>query len=476
MNLDAPSEAEAAKFWLRQARWTAVRQNAGHWLAAFLPFSIGVSVVFAGALLILRQNGGALREAWICFGAALLLAGVAAFFTSRRRFLSSRDGLVRLELTLGLHNRLSSAHAGIGTYPAPQPVQDGLSWRWQKIAVPLAVCALSVLGAALVPLAQQTQAAVAIEQPLAWTQVESWVEQLQEQDTIEQQSLEEIREKLDDLRAQDREQWYSHSSLEASENLRQQTEQSLQTMSRDLSAAAAALAALEQLQEQLDGPASKQMQEALKKAMQGLESGNLQLDKELLAQLKDLDLSKLKQLSPEQLAALKRRLKEGAKVCKACLKPGDGEEDPDALIAILQTGGISRGPGTVPLASSEKPTELNSETTEAVSNDDLSRALPGDVLGVGKGEHEIDRNAFSGPVAAGRIKSSGEGGEAVWRNDVTPRERRSWSAFSSEVHRASVAFAAARLNSAVSSPHEPVRHGSESAERGEKAAEAACRD
>ncbi|HEX8312668.1 MAG TPA: hypothetical protein VF614_15205 [Chthoniobacteraceae bacterium] len=420
---NSSTDRGARAFWLRQARITAWRHNGACWLDGFLPLAIAASVIFAGTLLVLRQNGSALRDAWLIFGGTLLLASGAAFVRKRRTFFSTRDGLVRLDLMLGLHNRLTSAFAGIGDYPARRPVQDGWSWRWQRIVAPLAVCAISIAAATFVPLTQQAERAVVIEQPVAWTQVESWIEQLSQNETIEPKSLEELREKLEDLRTQDREQWYSHNSLEASENLRQQTEQSLQAMSCDLSAAASALSALEQLQEQTPGPASEQMQEALKKALQGLELGSLSLDKQLLAQLKDLDLSKLKQLSPEQLAALQRRLKEGAKVCKACLKPGFGEGDSDAVILLAAQGGVSRGPGTVPLAPSDERTELHTEATEAVANDDLSRALPGDVLGVGTGEHEIDRKAFTGPVAAGGIRSSGEGGEAVWRNDVTPRER-----------------------------------------------------
>jgi hypothetical protein len=423
MSADLADGQSGRAFWLRQAQITAWRHNAACWLDGFLPLAIGASVIFAGALLLLRQNGNASRDAWLIFGGALLLAGGVAFARKRQEFFSRRDGLVRLDVTLGLHNRLTSAFAGIGEYPAPRPVQDGLRWRWQRIVAPLAVCALSIAAAAFVPLAAQAERAAVIEQPVAWTQVESWIEQLEQSETIEPQSLQELREKLEDLRAQERERWYSHNSLEASESLRQQTEQSLQAMSRDLSAAAAALAALEQLQEQAPGPASEQMQEALKKALRGLELGSLSLDKELLAQLQDLDLSKLKQLTPEQAAALQRRLKEGAKACKACLKPGAGDKEADALLLAAAQGGISRGPGTVPLTASDTPTELHTEKTEAVENDDLSRALPGDVLGLGQGQHEIDRAGFAGPTAAGGIRSSGEGGEAVWRNDVTPRER-----------------------------------------------------
>ena len=75
------------------------------------------------------------------------------------------------------------------------------------------------------------------------------------------------------------------------------------------------------------------------------------------------------------------------------------------------------------LTFNEKPAELASTSKEAVSNSDLEHALPGDLMGVGKGEHNVDPSKYAGPIAGGTAASNGEGGEAVWRNDLTPKER-----------------------------------------------------
>ena len=49
--------------------------------------------------------------------------------------------------------------------------------------------------------------------------------------------------------------------------------------------------------------------------------------------------------------------------------------------------------------------------------------MPGDLVGVGKGEHTVDPSAYTGPTSAGAALSEGTGGEAVWRDDLTPQER-----------------------------------------------------
>ncbi len=413
------------RFWRRQARRTAIRHNLGWWLGAFLPAAIAVSVVFAGVLLFLRKSGTVPSDVWLWYAGSLGGAAGFALLRARRRFFSVADGMVRLDVHLGLHNRLTAAAAGVGVFPPPTSARDGLAWRWEKIAAPVAASALLVCSAAVVPVSLRAGGLTPTDQPVAWTQLESWIEKLEEKNAVQPPSIDALREKLQELQNQPAREWYSHSSLEAGDSLRQQTAQSLQALQRDLQSAAAALAAIEQMGDQTSDAALKNAQSALAKALQGLELGTLPLNKELLAQLKDLDLSKLKQLSPEQLAALKERLKESKGACAECIGLGESNDEANALVAVLAPhgGGIQRGPGTLPLGLNEKPTELNTSGRESISNDDLSRALPGDVLGVGQGEHKIDKTLVTGPSAGGELHSAGEGGEAVWRNDVTPRER-----------------------------------------------------
>ena len=69
-------------------------------------------------------------------------------------------------------------------------------------------------------------------------------------------------------------------------------------------------------------------------------------------------------------------------------------------------GGITRGPGAAPMFFSPDETQLDTNQTEIISNDDVSKATVGDLLSVTSGEHEIDTSKYS-PVSGGSLSSKG---------------------------------------------------------------------
>ena len=79
------------------------------------------------------------------------------------------------------------------------------------------------------------------------------------------------------------------------------------------------------------------------------------------------------------------------------------------------------GPGAAPLFLGDTESKLGTNNQEAVTNDDLTRAAPADVIGLGEQEHELD-TAPVGPRAGGAA-DTGQGGERVWKDDLTPAER-----------------------------------------------------
>lgn len=420
--------SEAHRFWQKKARFVLLRQNLGCWLEAFLPALLVSTFLFASTLLILRKMDARTTGAWFGYGAALFTAAVIGFMISRRKFFTKADALVRLEAALHLHNRLTAAAAGVGDWPAPIDSPDaGLRWRFEKIFWPVVGSALLVWAATSVPLfSAKTDARPPTDQPLAWSQVQSWTDALEKEKLVEKTALEKLRAQLDELRIQDPDQWYNYSSLEAGDNLRQETEQSLRALQHDLQSVADALAAAQKFGDQMSAADLQNVNDALKKALQGLQLGNLPLNKELLAQLENFDPSKIRQLTPEQLAELQKRLKEGAGVCGHCLGNG-GDKNRDALMALINqqtgSGGPGGGGGPAPLNLKKDETQLGTNKSESIANDDLTRATPGDLLGVSKGEHEVNKNDYSGPVAAGAIQSLGQGGETVWKDELTPQER-----------------------------------------------------
>ncbi len=283
----SPRADDATRFWRRRARWTALRHNFGRVLGVFLPVCLGVSAVFACALLVIRQHGAAGRTPWTVYGASLFAcAGFAGWLARRKGFFTASDALVRLDWHLGLHNRLSAAAAGVGTFPPPQSAPDGYSFHWQKILLPLAGALALVLAAAFVPVAGPAAEFLPETPPVSLSQTADWLDLLKKTDLVQETALEDFHERLEQLRQQPARDWYSQSSLEASDNLHGQTEQSLQALQRDLRTAANSLQTMERVNEQTTPAEARAIADRLQEALKGLELGNLPLNRELLSQLK----------------------------------------------------------------------------------------------------------------------------------------------------------------------------------------------
>lgn len=415
-------------YWNRQASRVARIHNFGWWLAAFLNSAVFVCLAFACALLVCRRFGSVPPVVWTVFGGSIVVCALVAAWRTRRHWYSREDGLVRLDVRMSLHNRLVAAAAGVGDFPPERPVDAGFGWRWPRIVVPFAGGAALVLAAAWIPVHPDVAIAGRMEIPPALAQVETWIERLEAEHLVDSQKLEELRAKLEAMTTRPQEDWYDHQSLEAAAHLREQTGQSIQSLQRSMQTAESALATLQEFGEALPASAAESIDRALNEAIQGLALGNLPLDKDLLANLRSVDPRNLRTLSPEQLEALRERLKAGTGVCQECVgvAVGDGE----FVAARPGAGaGITRGPGSVPLDLSADRTELGSTAVEGIGTGDLSRALPGEVAGLGSGEHEVDESLYRGPVAAGAVESTGEGGDAVWRNSLTPAERETLQRF-----------------------------------------------
>ncbi len=408
-------------YWIATALRVATRRNIACWLELFLPAAVIASAIAAGALLILRSLRMQTEGIWTGFGAALLLAAVACVIFARRKFFNVTDALVRIDDVAHFHNRLTAANSGVGDWPARRAVRDPARWNFARLFLPLMLSALLLTGAARLHISD-VKTPAHIDEPVSFSRVESLLETLQKSELVDPQALEKVREQLDDLRKQSADNWYDQSSLEAGDTLRQQTEQALKEMQRNLQSASDLVEAAEKLGATLPPGQLKQLDESLQKAIRGLEMGNLPLNKELLGNLKKFDPSKLKQMSAEQIAELREHLKSGEKVCEQCVGV-----NPQAKGAFLTQHGAPGGRGgggpSVPLDLKNDATNLHGKETQSVSNDDLSRAMPGDVLGISKGTHEVKKTNDNTPVAGGAISSTGQGGDAVWRDSLTPQER-----------------------------------------------------
>jgi hypothetical protein len=407
-------------FWIGKARRLALRRNLACWLELFLPLACGIAVAGAIALLVLRILKFPVTPFWIAVG-GILLAGVAVTaWLSSRRFFTTNDALTRLDEVGRLHNRLTAAQAGVGDWPAPRELKDGAHWNLSRLLGPIALSIFVLTGAAWVNVPDRRNHDRVVEPPLAWGQVDSWLQTLDQSQLIQPESLEKLRAEMDELRQQPAENWYSQSSLEASDTLREKTEQALKSMLMDMQKADDAVAAAGKLGQTSPPGELKSVNESLQNALHGLEMGNLPMNKEMLSELKKIDAAKLKQIDPKLLAEMQQKLKAGMKACEKCLGPSvrPGKE------ISMQAGGEGGGGKPAPLTLKKSPTDLRSENTDTVSSDDVSHAALGDVTGINKGEHDVKKKAPKGPVTGGSIESNGQGGEAVWRDSLTPEEQK----------------------------------------------------
>ncbi|MBX7211420.1 MAG: hypothetical protein K1X78_24145 [Verrucomicrobiaceae bacterium] len=433
-----------AASWKRLACRTARKVNCAWCVQVAGPaFAVAGAAMFALILWSRSRHGAVLPLTlvpWIA--TAFLAAGIVSFVLARRRFLSAADAMVRLESELLLHNALTTAAAGCGPWPAvPSPARDGWRWRWSRAVGPLLGAAAFVVLAFWLPLAPEVPAALRVVEPQSWAQIESWLDKLVEEKIVTPEAKAEQAARLDRLRDQPQDKWFSHESMNASDTLKEQLQRDIQNLGREFDQAARSLSALENYADQLSTAGKDQLLKDFDEAVSGMKTGQLDVDPDLLKQLGQIDPKNLKSLSPGQLKGLRDALKKNSDACKGmCQNPGflgDGEGEDDEL-AELQgllrkrqgdrdgddpgNGGIDRGPGTAPLTLSDEENRFDTDKNEGAVSPDLSRAKLGATLGIKDGKHEVDKTPVT-PSTAGAVQSTGEGGGQVWRESLTPEEK-----------------------------------------------------
>ncbi|HCN29965.1 MAG TPA: hypothetical protein DIT64_14730 [Verrucomicrobiales bacterium] len=425
--------------WQLRARRTRAKANLGWWLARLAPLLALAGL--AGFALILSLRALADGPGWPgilpWMSGTLILAAGLTWLLARRDFISETQALVRLESELGLHNALTTAAAGLGPWPQPpERCDDGWRWRWQMIAAPLALFAGGPALALWLPLTSEAAAAPAV-QPQAWAKMEDWLEKLREEQILSEEEKQEQQAKIERLRGQEPEKWFSHESLHAGDTLKEQLQREIQRLGQNLAGAEMSLNILQNHADQLSEAARERLLNDFQQALADLKNGGLELDPALLEALASVDPKNLKSLSEDQLKQLRESMKNKAGACEGlCENPGflgDGEGGDDALAAMLGLlkqecegdgpgrGGISRGPGTAPLTLADEENHFGTSNLQAVSNDDLSRARVGDLTALRDGKHEVEKNYQPGQSAGSA--TTGQGGAQVWREALTPAEK-----------------------------------------------------
>lgn len=430
------------RLWKRRAASLSRRLNFAWWLERFNALALGGLLLFASILLAVRTW----RPEWIAplaIGAVLagLLAvlALAAHWLGRKHYVGAEAGLIRLDDRLSLNNRLVSAAARVGDWPEFNAAGRGhadFRWNLGRSLLPGLAALVLVLAASWVPIPQRAAKPPTVVEPGAWEQMEDWLATLEDSGVVEEETIEELEGRIEEFRDQPEDEWFSHSSLEATDTLQDSLGMQIRDFAAEMNTLERDLSALKNFSTQMSEETREQVQKEMQEALDALEGGGLPLDEALRKQLKEINPAQLGKdtlsgMTREQLEALQEQLRQGSGALgsmeglpelgegegmgeKSGFGEGEGEQP--------GKGGVNRGRADAPLFFGDKEDNLGTTKLERVENDDFSKASVGEVLGTGETERELDENA-AGPVAGGAVGSTGRGGEAVSRETLLPDEQ-----------------------------------------------------
>lgn len=281
-----PQELSNKSFWNDRAKKLSRRINFAWFLQTVAAPLLITSAVGAIATLVVRREFPqvSIFQISVVLGVILLIVGAVSFVLAARHFEDLARSLVRIEVDSGLNTALSSAQAGISPWPdAPADLPKSLSWHLPKtLAPPIGALVLLTFGL-LIPISGKPKSSPApSSQPQAWSDLDSELKQLAEDAMVDEEYLEEMERRLEQLRSQQEEDWFSHASLEATDSLEETQDSNMENLARDLSEAANALESLTERAEGMTAEQKQKLAEDFESALQGLQNGAMKPNPGLL--------------------------------------------------------------------------------------------------------------------------------------------------------------------------------------------------
>ncbi len=410
--MDQATDNAAKRYWQGQISRLRYQYNFGFFIQFFNQYFLIAALVMCPLLLLGRgyQFAYILPTVLIVFCAVLLLA----FWVSRRHFFSTPLACAELEYHLGFNNALTAASLARADWPEPQKFQPIMQWRWANVlSLPVAAFALMAL-AYYIPLSQTIDVETPTAKPPNMVQLENWLQTLEQEQVVQEQAVKEFAEKVGQLTQQEAQTWYQHGTLEATDTLKQQTQSALDNLHQSIDMASSQLA----LQKSGQKPESEL---GLKQAIEQMAGGQFPLNQPLMDQLKEVQ----QQLQSNGMASqqqLQQMLDELEQAKQSLPAPSSSQQNMSSRTETSPGGSeVQRGPGTEPIQLNGRESYGESAQLETVSNDDLSQAALGQLVGLSKDEHEQEIQERL--QAGGTISEVGQGGESVWVDTFTPQEQ-----------------------------------------------------
>lgn len=422
--------------WLRLARALRRKINCGWWLQMCATPLVVLSLLLLVLTLWARRYWPEQVGAWYGWVVAgmVVLVLVGSWWVARRRFADLAATLVILESRLGMHNRLTAAAAGACEWPeAPGRVDHGIRWAPAQTLVPVLMAALFLAAAWWVPVTAAAPRAIP-DEPAAWRTTEAELAELAREDAVDPKSLEQTQQQVDELRAQEPEQWFAHASLEATDKMRESHLQAAAELQRNLRQTEQGLSRMAGSEGTLSAKTRAGLQDRFRQALEAMQNGAMKPHPNLLNQLRDIDPNQLGQIDRQQIERMLQELRDAAEALGECC--GEGEGEIDGTLAdgegeedgtMPGRGGVTEGPGTSDRLFGKERTELAAQPPQALESADLSRALPGEVLETTDVERELERTS---PAlrSGGRAAAEGGGG-STWRESLHPKEQEALKRF-----------------------------------------------
>lgn len=440
------SQAHHEKVWKHHAQTLSKKLNLAWWVELLnLPFVI--MAIMAATAILLARYFEALPALTITITSIVIGTLMICFLCwkfAQKKFESIDQSMVRIEDKMKLRNALSAAKAGVTPWPeAPREVNTGINWHWQRTLLPSLSSVIIIICAFFIPIGSHAETIENIPSPDSRDRLEQALAELKDEEIVQDEYIEEIEKKIDELKEEDPNEWFSHSALEAVDNLTQSHEAASKDMQRNMQNAERTLQNLQKHGEKMNQKTKENLLDGFSKAVENLDTGAMKPNQELLDQLKQIDPKQLNQLSEEQLNQLRESMRKMAQKLKQQNQQGEGEngedgegEDNDEGEGQngdedgegASKGGITRGPGHAPGMLGEAEDKLSMTREERLEAHDLSNTLPGDLLESTDGEHDIEETNAK-IRNGGSTDNTGAGGERVWKNSLLPDEKKAIKKF-----------------------------------------------
>ncbi|MEM9443807.1 MAG: hypothetical protein AAGA18_00510 [Verrucomicrobiota bacterium] len=359
----------------------------------------------------------------------LLLGLLGSFAVAYKKFYNKDQTTIFLEDRLGLNNQMTCASRGVGNWPEPlgdESFSQLYRWKWINI-IPYALGAgLILVLSCWVPIhSAEAKGGKIVGKPPELEHIEKWSEILEKAEVVEETAMERLKKQIGTLSNKDSEEWYRHGSLEAVDKLEGELASSISEIQKNFSKLQNILKGQRAGYGSREGESSLNNQ--LQSAIDGLDQGDLPLNRSLMEKLKNMSQEGLDSLTQQEMDDLQKQLHHMSQACQKCQSSQNGvnhfQTAKNQSMGLEETqGGINRGPGSVPLTLNPRQSDLGSQGIESISNKDAKRAAMGRMLGTSKDAHDVKEQGKTAALG-GEVNNVGGGGESVWIDRLKPKEQ-----------------------------------------------------